>query len=84
MLPEGSRAHDHVRRVLNHVTGLSGGPVANGQPNNGHHTESAATATRSRSAAPVSTPTPALHDTASPSTSPGRGRGRPTTAKLKN
>ncbi|XP_050284923.1 uncharacterized protein LOC126724429 [Quercus robur] len=30
MLPEGSRAHNHVRRVLNNVAGLSGGPAANG------------------------------------------------------
>ena len=80
MLPEGSRAHNHVWRDLNHVAGLGGGPIANGQPNNGHHTESAATATPSTSAAPISTPTPALHDTASPSRSAGRGCGQLATA----
>ena len=80
MLPEGSRAHNHVQRVLNHVAGVGGGPAAVGQPNNGHDTESAATATPSTSAALVSTPTPALRDTVSPSRSVGRGRGRPATA----
>ena len=39
MLPEGSQAHNHVRRVLNDVVGLGGGPAANGQANNGHETE---------------------------------------------
>ena len=73
MLPEGSRAHNHVRRVLNHVAGLGGGPAADGQPNNGHHPESSTTATPSTSVAPVSTPTRALRDTASLSRSAGRG-----------
>ena len=80
MLPEGSRAHNHVRRVLNHVAGLGGGPAADGQPNNGHHTESSTTATPSTSAAPVSTPTRALRDTTSPSRSVGKGHGRPATS----
>ena len=57
MLLEGSRAHNHVRRVLNNVARLGGGPAANGQANNGHETEPAVTATLSTSAAPVSTPT---------------------------
>ena len=35
MLPEGNQAHNHVRRVLNNVAGLGGGPAANGQANNG-------------------------------------------------
>ncbi|KAF3958777.1 hypothetical protein CMV_016349 [Castanea mollissima] len=52
MLPVGSRAHNHVRRVLNDLAGLGGGPAANGEANNGHETESAATATPSTSAAP--------------------------------
>ena len=39
MLPEGSQAHNHIRRVLNGVAGLGGGPAANGQANNGHETE---------------------------------------------
>ena len=29
MLPEGSEAHNHVRRVLNNVAGLGGGSAAN-------------------------------------------------------
>ena len=37
------------------MAGLGGGPAADGQANNGHDTESAATATPSTSAAPVST-----------------------------
>ena len=57
MLPEGSQAHNHVRRVLNDVAGLGGGPAANGQANNGHETEPIATASPSTSAAPVSTRT---------------------------
>ena len=80
MLPDGSRAHNHVRRVLNHVAGLGGSPAADGPPNNGHHPKSSTTATPSTSAAPVSTPTRALRDTASPSRSAGRGCGRPATA----
>nr|POE61282.1 hypothetical protein CFP56_43682 [Quercus suber] len=80
MLPVGSRAHNHVRRVLNNVARLGGGPATNGQANNGHETESAATATLSTSTASVSTPTRGRRATASPSTSAARGRGRPTTA----
>ena len=80
MLPEGSQAHNHVRRVLNNVAGLGGGPAADGQANNGHDTESAATATPSTSAAPVSTPTHGQRATASPSTSATRGHGQPATA----
>ena len=80
MLLEGNRAHNHVRRVLYNVAGLGGGPAADGQPNNGHDTESAATATPSTSAASVSTLTRALRDTASPSRSAGRVCGRPGTA----
>ena len=80
MLPEGSRAHNHVQHILNNVARLGGGPAADGQANNGHDTESAATATPSTSAAPVSTPTHGLRATTSPSTSVGRGHGRPATA----
>ena len=96
MLPEGSRAHNHVRHVLNNVARLGGGLVANGQANNGHETEPAATATPSISTTPVSTPTRGWCATASlstcvargcgwpaiasPSTSATRGRGRLTTA----
>ena len=80
MLPEGSQAHNHVRRVLNNVAGLGGGPAANGQANNGHETKLAATATPSTSAAPVSTPTSGQRATTSPSTSAARGRSRPATA----
>ncbi|XP_050286610.1 serine/threonine-protein phosphatase 7 long form homolog isoform X3 [Quercus robur] len=83
MLPEGSQAHNHVRRVLNNVAGLGGGPVANGQANNGHETEPTATATPSTSTAPVSTRTRGQRAIASPSpstsTSVARGRGRPAT-----
>ena len=80
MLPAGSLAHNHVRRVLNNVVGLGGGLAANGQANNGHETESAATATPSTSATPVSTSTYGRRGTASQSTSAVRGRGRPATA----
>ena len=80
ILPEGSRAHNHVRRILNNVAGLGGGPAANGQANNGHETEPAATTTPSTSIAPVSTPTYGRRATASPSTSAARGCGRPATA----
>ena len=74
MLPEGSQAHNHVWCVLNNVAGLGGGPAVNGQANNGHEIEPAATATPST--APVSTPTRGQRATASPSTSAARGRGR--------
>ena len=80
MLPEGSQAHNHVRRVLNNVAGLGGGPAVNGQANNGHETEPVATATPSTSAAPISTPTRGQRSTTSLSTSATRGRGRPATA----
>ena len=80
MLPEGSQAHNHVRRVLNDVAGLSGGPAANGQANNGHETEPTATASPSTSVAPVSTRTCGQRAIASPSTSAARGRGMPATA----
>ena len=80
MLPKASEAHNHVRRVLNNVPGLGGGPVANGQANNGHEIEPTATATPSTSAAPVSTRTHAQRAIASPSTSAARSCGRPTTA----
>ena len=80
ILPEGSQAHNHVRRVLNNVSGLSGGLAENGQANNGHEIELAATATPSTSAAPVSTPTRGQRAIASPSTSAARGRGRLATA----
>ena len=76
MLPEGSKAHNHVRRVLNNVAGLGGGPAANKQANNGHETEPTATAIPSTSAAPISTRTRAQRAIASPSTSVARGRGR--------
>ena len=80
MLPEDTQAHNHVRRVLNNVASLGGGPVANEQANNGHEIEPAATATLSTSAAPISTLTRGQHATASPSTSAARGHGRPATA----
>ena len=69
MLPEGSQAHNHIRRVLNNVAGIGDGPAANGQANNGP--EPAATATPSTSAA-RGRGRPA---TASPSTSAARGHG---------
>ena len=62
------------------MAGLGGGPVANGQANNGHETESATTTTPSTSVAPVSTPTRGQRATASPSTSAARGHGQPATA----
>ena len=80
MLPEGSQAHNHVRCVLNDVAGLGGGPVANGQANNGHETEPTATASPSTSAAPVSTRTRGQRAITSLSTSVARGRGRAATA----
>ena len=80
MLPKGSRAHNHVRRVLNNVARLGGGPAADGQANNGHNTKLVATTTPSIRAAPVSTPTRGLCATASPSTSAGRGCGQLATA----
>ncbi|XP_030973682.1 serine/threonine-protein phosphatase 7 long form homolog isoform X1 [Quercus lobata] len=80
MLPEGSEAHNHVRRVLNNVAGLGGGPATNGQANNGHETKPTATAIPSTSATPASTRTRAQRAIASPSTSAARGRGRPATA----
>ena len=51
MLPEGSQAHNHIRRVLHDVAGLGGGPAANEQANNRHDTEPTATASPSTSAA---------------------------------
>ena len=81
MLPVGNREHNHVRHVLNNAAGLGGGLAVNGQTNNGHETESAATATPSTSAAPVSTSTHGRHATTSLSTSAARGCGRPATAR---
>uniref|UniRef100_A0A7N2MUX7 Aminotransferase-like plant mobile domain-containing protein n=1 Tax=Quercus lobata TaxID=97700 RepID=A0A7N2MUX7_QUELO len=80
MLPKGSQAHNHVRRVLNNVAGLGGGPAVNEHANNGHETELAATATPSTSATPISTPTRSHRATSSPSTSATKGRGRLATA----
>ena len=80
MLPVGRQAHNHVRRILNGVAGLGGGPAADGQANNGHETELTAITTSSTSAAPVSTPTRGQCATASPSTSAARGHGWPATA----
>ena len=80
MLPEGSQAHNHIRRVLNGVAGLGGGPAANDEANNGHETEPTATASPSTSAAPISTRTRAQRALASPSTSTARGRARPAIA----
>ena len=80
MLPEGSQAHNHVRRVLHDVAGLGGGPAANDEANNGHETEPIATASPSTSAAPISTRTRAQRALASPSTSTARGRARPAIA----
>ena len=76
MLPEGSLGHNHVRRVLNAIVGLGGGPTENGQANNGHETKSAAIATPSISITPLSTPSRGWCATASPSTSVARGRGQ--------
>ena len=73
IFPEGSRAHNHVRRVLNNVAGLGGGLAANGQAINGHDTDSAAIASPSTSAGRGR----GWPGTASPSTSAPRGRGRP-------
>ena len=81
MLPVGNREHNHVRHVLNNAAGLGGGLAVNGQTNNGHETESAATATPSTSAAPVSTSTHGRHATTSLSTSAARGCGRPAIAR---
>ena len=80
MLPEGSPAHNHVRRALNDVAGLGGGPAANGQANNGHEIEPTATASQSTSTALVSTRNPGQRVIASPSTSAARGCGRPAIA----
>ncbi|XP_050259800.1 serine/threonine-protein phosphatase 7 long form homolog [Quercus robur] len=80
MLPEGSEAHNHVRRVLNNVVGLGRDPVANEEADNGQETEPTATEIPSTSAAPISTRTRAQRAIASPSTSAARGRGRPATA----
>ncbi|KAK9989071.1 hypothetical protein SO802_029310 [Lithocarpus litseifolius] len=80
MLLVGSRDHNHVRRVLNNVVGLGGGPAANGQANNGHETELATTTTPSTSTTPLSTPSCDRRATITPSTSaaplstPTRGR----------
>ena len=76
MLPVDNPRHDHVRRVLNAVVGLDGGPTINGQANNGHETKSTATATPSTSATPQSTSSRGRRATASPSTSATRGHGR--------
>ena len=80
MLPVGNRAHNHVRRILNNVAGLGGGPATNRQANNGHETKLAAAAIPSTSAAPLSTPTCGQCATASPSTSATMGCGQPATA----
>ena len=80
MLPVGNLRHYHVRCVLNVVVGLGGGPVANGQANNGHETESVATATPSTSTAPLSTLTRGRCAIANLSTSVAWGCGRPTIA----
>ena len=82
MLPEGSEAHNHVRRVLDSVVGLGRDPVANEEVDNGHESEPTATEIPSTSAAPVSTRTRGQCAIASPSpsTSAARGRGRPATA----
>ncbi|KAK9997357.1 hypothetical protein SO802_022043 [Lithocarpus litseifolius] len=80
MLPVGSREHNHVRRVLNNVVGLGGGPTANGHAKNGHETEPVATAIPSTSTTPLSTSTRERRATASPSTSAAKGCGQPATA----
>ncbi|KAK9989648.1 hypothetical protein SO802_029887 [Lithocarpus litseifolius] len=80
MLPVGSRDHNHVRRVLNNVVGLGGGPAANGQAKNGHETEPATSTIPSTSTTPLSTPSRVRRATTTPSTSaaplstPTRGR----------
>ncbi|XP_030929993.1 leucine-rich repeat extensin-like protein 5 isoform X1 [Quercus lobata] len=80
MLPEGSEAHNHVRRVLNNVAGLGRDPAANEEADNGHETEPTVAEIPSTSAAPISIRTRAQRAIASPSTSAARGRGRPATA----
>ena len=67
MLPVGNPGHDHVWCVLNAVVGFDGGPIANGQANNGHETKSVATTTLSTSATPLSTSSLGQRATASPS-----------------
>uniref|UniRef100_A0A7N2N7B8 Aminotransferase-like plant mobile domain-containing protein n=1 Tax=Quercus lobata TaxID=97700 RepID=A0A7N2N7B8_QUELO len=79
MLPEGSEAYNHVRRVLNNVAGLGRDPAANEEADNGHETEPTVAEIPSTSAAPVSTRTRAQRAIASPSTSAARGHGRPAT-----
>ncbi|KAK9990849.1 hypothetical protein SO802_025834 [Lithocarpus litseifolius] len=80
MLLVGSRDHNHVRRVLNNVVGLGGGPAANGQANNGHETEPATSTIPSTSTTPLNTPSRVRRATTTPSTSaaplstPTRGR----------
>ena len=76
MLLVGNPRHDHIRRVLNAVVRLGGGPVANGQANNGHEPKSATTATPSTSAAPLSTSSCGRRATASTSTSTSAAKGR--------
>ena len=78
----GNLRHYHVRCVLNVVVGLGGGPVANGQANNGHEAKSAATATLSTSATPLSTPNYGRRATASLSTSAAWGHGQHSTTPL--
>ena len=80
MLLVSNPGHDHIRRVLNAVVRLGGGPAANGQANNGHEPKLAATATPSTSAAPLSTSSYGWRATASPSTSSTKGRDQRATA----
>ena len=76
ILLESSPGHNHVRRVLNAMARLGGGPTTNGQANNGHETKLAAIAIPSTSATPLSTPNCGQRAIASPSISAGRGRGQ--------
>nr|POE56039.1 hypothetical protein CFP56_75263 [Quercus suber] len=82
MLAEGSPRHNHVWCILNSVAGLGGGPVANGQANNGHETKLVAAATLNTSAIPLSTPSRGRHATASQSPSAARGCGQRAIANL--
>ena len=76
MLPVGNLRHYHVRCVLNVVVGLGGGPVANGQANNRHETESTTTTTPCTSTATLRTPSLGWCATVNPSPSTAKGHGQ--------
>ena len=76
MLPVVNPRHYHVRCVLNVVVGLGGGPVANGQANNRHETESTTTTTPCTSTATLRTPSLGWCATVNPSPSTAKGHGQ--------